>query len=237
MPYTLSHAVVAIPLKLLTRGRIPIAAMIVGSLSPDFPYLLALTPTSAPGHSLIGVLIYCLVPSLFVLLVWYRLLETSMLEFLGLPKRKWSFDMSSYFSLVFGVLLGAYSHVLWDATSHSYGMFVIGSDFWHQQLFSLPLYKWNQYASGVLSLVALLGWYLVAVIKNRKEHYKGRLLAGILCFSLSVIFFVLLANIIHGSTVASEYVVRSAIGVMVGIVCGACLYAIWVRISNPFAKK
>ena len=41
MPYTLSHAIVALPLHHLTRGKIPLAAVVVGSISPDFPYLLA----------------------------------------------------------------------------------------------------------------------------------------------------------------------------------------------------
>ena len=42
MPYTLSYAVVAIPLSLLARGRIPLVAVFIGSMSPDFPYLLEL---------------------------------------------------------------------------------------------------------------------------------------------------------------------------------------------------
>jgi hypothetical protein len=235
MPYTLAHAVVALPLNYFARGRIPLAAMAVGSFSPDLPYLIALTPANAPGHTLIGVLIYCLVPSLIILLVWYRLLETSTLEFFGLPKRKWLFDKLSYFALLLGVLLGAYSHVLWDATSHADGALVISSQFWNQELFSLPLYKWNQYSSGVLGLATLAVWYLFAVLRNRQEPYKGRFVIGVICYSGSIAFFVVLANVIHGSTVVLEYAVRSAIGVMVGGVFGACLYAILLRVRNKFA--
>ena len=228
MPYTLSHAVVAIPISIISRGKVPFASLAVGSLSPDFPYLLALTPTNAPGHSVNGVLIYCLLPSLIMLFAWYRLLEAPTLQLLGLPKRSWSLCLSSWFFILVGVLFGAYSHALWDATSHSYGAFVINSEFWNSEVLSLPLYKWNQYGGGVLGLSTLAVWYLYALVLNRKENYEGQLVTGILIYSVSIAFFVVLANLIHGSDVLSEYAVRSAIGIMVGVVCGMCLYTLVV---------
>ena len=226
MPYTLSHAVVAMPISIISRGRIPFASLAVGSLSPDFPYLLALAPTNAPGHSVYGVLIYCLLPSLLMLFAWYRLLEAPTLQLLGLPKRSWSVSLSSCFFILVGVLFGAYSHVLWDATSHSDGAFVINSEFWNTEFFSLPLYKWNQYGSGVLGLSTLAVWYLYALVFNRTENYEGQLVTGILVYSVSIIFFVVLANLIHGSDVLSEYAVHSALGVVVGVFGGMCLYTL-----------
>lgn len=143
MPYTLSHAVVALPLSLLSlpsnsSRKVPVVAIAVGSMSPDFPYLMALTPTHAPGHSLLGVFVHCLIPSLLVLLIWYRLLEKETLKLFALPQRAWLIDIKSHLLIILGVLLGAYSHVLWDATSHAHGIIVKGSDFWHQQWLSLP---------------------------------------------------------------------------------------------------
>lgn len=231
MPYTLSHAVVALPVSVIARGRIPLAAMVVGSMSPDFPYLLALSPTEAPGHSESGVLIYCLLPSLLMLLVWYRWIEGPTLELFRLPRREWSFGKSSYFLVVLGVLIGAYSHVLWDATSHFDGLFVVNSEFWNREILSLPMYKLNQYGGGILGLAALFVWYVFAVIKNRQEQYQGKLLIGVLVYSISIVFFVLLANIVHGSTVIIEFAVRSAIGGIVGGICGMCMYAFMVHLQ------
>ncbi|EPJ44996.1 MAG: hypothetical protein OFPII_30800 [Osedax symbiont Rs1] len=232
MPYTLSHAVISLPVYIASRGKIPIASMIVGSMSPDFPYLLALTTTAAPGHSILGVLIYCLIPSLLMLLVWYRWLEKPALDFLHLPQRTLKLEVPTFLLIVLGVLFSAYSHALWDATSHSDGSFVVNSEFWHQELFTLPLYKWNQYGSGVFGLVTLLLWYIYALIKNRHMPYKGQFATGALIYAASICFFVLLANITHGSTVLAEYVIRSAIGVLVGTMFGMCWYAYWIYIRE-----
>jgi multisubunit Na+/H+ antiporter MnhF subunit len=232
MPYTLSHAVVALPVSVISRGKVPFAAMVVGSMSPDFPYLLALSPTEAPGHSEIGVLIYCLLPSLLMLLVWYRWIEGPTLELFRLPQREWSFGRSSYFLVVIGVLVGAYSHVLWDATSHVDGAFVVNSEFWNREVLSLPMYKLNQYGSGILGLIALFVWYVLAVCKNRQDKYQGRLVAGVLIYSINIAFFVSLANIVHGSTVIIEYAVRSAIGGIAGGICGMCMYALITHIQT-----
>ena len=235
MPYTLSHAIVSLPVSAVARGQIPLAALVVGSMSPDFPYLLALTPTEAPGHSFFGVFTHCLVPSLMVLFVWYRWLEGPTLELLGLPKRAWSFQIRPISLVVFGVLVGAYSHVLWDATSHSYGAFVINSEFWQREFYSLPLYKWNQYGSGVLGLLGLSGWYLHAVLRNKHNRYQGKLVVGVPIFAVCMVIFVLVANVVHGSSALSEYVVRSAIGVITGGFVGMCVYAL--AVNNNFRAK
>lgn len=247
MPYTLSHAVVALPLSLISFGtatsravssksarKIPIASIAVGSMSPDFPYLMALTPTHAPGHSLSGVVIYCLIPSLLILLMWYRLLERETLRLFALPKRTWSLDVFSCLLIVLGVLSGAISHVLWDATSHSHGIFVQGSDFWQQHWFSLTLIKWNQYTSGVVGLLVLAAWYIRTVLRNRHEIYQGHLKTGLTCYLVSITFFIGFANILHGSNTLAGSAVHTAIAVMVGGVLGTCCY---VFICSNFSGK
>jgi len=232
MPYTLSHAVISLPVSALVQRKIQLSALVVGSISPDLPYLLALTPTEAPGHSLFGVLTYCLVPSLFALFVWYRWLEEPTLDLLRLPKRAQSFGMWPFLLIVFGVLMGAYSHVLWDATSHSIGAFVINSEFWQREYFSLPLYKWNQYGSGVFGLMGLAVWYLHTVAKNDQGRYKGKPALGFTIYVACITFFVVIANAIHGSSAMSEYAVRSAIAVITGGVVGMCIYALVVNHEN-----
>lgn len=241
MPFTLSHAVIAIPTKIVSNGRVPFASIFIGSLSPDFPYLFALTTTYAPGHSASGVLIYCLFPSLVLLLIWYKFLEKASLQFMGLPTRNWSFTISTCTYSFLGIVFGAYSHVIWDATSHSYGILVINSDFWKSNLGPLPLYKWNQYISGLFGLFALSLWYAFARYNNRNQKYEGNLSSGITILLLNIIFFVFLANYIHSSVTLSEYAVRTAIGLMVGSFVGACLYATLLHLQilkkKPFERS
>ncbi len=235
MPYTVSHAIISLPVCSFTRNKIPLFSVIVGSISPDFPYLLVLSPTHAPGHSVLGVLIYCLVPSLIVLFFWYRWFEIPTLNLFHLPKRQRRFTANSYFLIIIGVLIGAYSHVLWDATSHSYGAIVVANDFMHREIFSLPLYKWNQYASGVLGLILLALWYVYSVFKNRQNAYQGHFVIGAGIYAVSILSFVVLANVIHGSQALSEYAVHSAVGVLSGGMVGAIIYSLIAHL--PFILR
>jgi len=237
MPYTPAHAIITLPINVISRGKIPLASLIVGSMSPDFPYLLALTTTYAPGHSWHGVLIYCLLPSVFVLLLWYRWLEKPLLDLFRLPHTPVTFNKMNYCLIVIGILIGAYSHALWDASSHYNGAFVVNSYFWNQQLFSLPIYQWNQYGSGILGSIALVIWYIVTLAKNRQNNYRGHLTLGLSLFTVSIVFFMVLANLMHHSVTTLDYLVRSSIGVLSGSAIAACFYALIVKQFKGYLKR
>ena len=229
MPYTPAHAIISLPISALSRGKIPLASLIIGSMSPDLPYLLALKTTYAPGHSLLGVLIYCLLPSIFVVFLWYHWLEKPILELFRLPHTPLTFDKTTCFSIVIGILVGAYSHVIWDASSHYNGVFVVDSHFWNKEIFSLPVYQLNQYGSGILGSIALVIWYGRALTKNTHNAYHGHLILGLSIFMLSIICFMVLANLIHHSDSTLDFLVRSSIGLISGSIIAACLYAFVVK--------
>ncbi|MDZ7871691.1 MAG: DUF4184 family protein [Rheinheimera sp.] len=44
MRFTISHAIAAYPVHHLTRRKIPVMPVVIGSMSPDFPYLLFYDP-------------------------------------------------------------------------------------------------------------------------------------------------------------------------------------------------
>lgn len=229
MPYTLSHTIISLPVARIVRGKIPVAALIVGSVSPDLPYLIALTPTEAPGHSVYGVLVYCLPPSLLLLFIWYRWVERPTLELFNLPLRSWLFNTARHVLMIAGILIGAYSHVLWDSTSHLDGAFVVGSKFWNTELYSLPLYKWNQYGSGVLGVMLLSLWYLYVMRHNQQRNYQGRLAIGLTVYFVCIMFFLVLANVVHGSSSLSQYLARSATGLITGGMVSMCVYAVVIH--------
>ncbi len=229
MPFTISHAIAAYPAHYLTRRKIPVMPLVIGSMSPDFPYLLFMTPMHAPGHSIFGVWIYCLLPALLMLTLWYLWLEKPILNLLALPRAQVSWNIREGLLVILGVLLGAYSHLLWDATSHSYGYFVQNSEFWHIELFGLPLYKLNQYGSGVLGLAGLVLWYAKLKAKSQQVIESTHLKLAFIIYAFSILFFVLAANLLHDATGLSYVVVRSAIGLINGIAIGSVIYACCVR--------
>lgn len=228
MPFTISHAIAAYPLHHLTRRKIPVMPVVIGSMSPDFPYLLFMTPVHAPGHSIFGVWIYCLLPALLLLALWYRWLEKPVLNLLALPRVQIVWNIREGLLVILGVLLGAYSHVLWDATSHSYGYFVQNNEFWHAEFLGLPLYKLNQYGSGVLGLAGLVLWYAKFKAISPQVFESAHLKPAFIIYTLCVLFFVLVANVLHDAADLSYVVVRSAIGFTNGIIIGSVIYAAWV---------
>lgn len=229
MPYSLSHAVVALPVAKLTKYKIPTASVFIGAMSPDFPYMLALTPTYAPGHSLTGPLVYCLMPSLLILLAWHRWLEKPNKALFALPVKSVKVDVNYFVLSCIGVLTGAYSHVLWDATSHWNGAFVIDSEFWKQIIGPLPLYKWNQYLSGVLGLGIMTLWYLCRVISAKNQPYVGNLKAGATIYFGCIASAVLVANGLHSSSTMPQLAVRSSLGIIMGAGIAAVVYASFIN--------
>ncbi len=232
MPYSLSHAIVSLPISRASCNRIPPESLIIGSISPDFPYLIALTPVNAPGHSLLGVWIYCFLPSLFVLLIWYAWLEKPSFTLFRMPYYSKNIGKQPYFHIAIGILIGAYSHVLWDAASHIDGAFVAHSRFWQQRIFSLPLYKWNQYVSGILGLIGLAMWYAWTVFKYRHNTYKSLPFIGTSIYTSTILLFIIAANLIHQSTSLNNYIIHSAIGTMTGSAVATCIYALIINLKK-----
>ena len=81
MPFTPSHAAAALLLRRAFR-TLPPAALVLGTLSPDFEYLLRLAPRGRFGHSPEGLLLFCLPASLAAWLLYLRLIRPALRELL-----------------------------------------------------------------------------------------------------------------------------------------------------------
>ncbi|MGI8685778.1 MAG: DUF4184 family protein [Acidimicrobiales bacterium] len=75
MPFTVAHAVVAPPLSKMSGGRLDVTALAVGAMSPDFAYVIFLDTGRNFGHTVPGVLLFCLPASMVVLAVWHGLVK------------------------------------------------------------------------------------------------------------------------------------------------------------------
>lgn len=174
MPLTFAHPVAAVP---FTRLGLPLSALVVGSMSPDFVYFLRLRPGGEFGHTVPGLLLSDLPASLLVLWVFHRWLARPLLELapravqerLAPVAGRFAFGPPSrWLRIVLAVLLGAATHVLWDGFTHGNGWAVerwpglrepvgLGS------LGDVRLFKLLQHGSslaGLLALAALGAWWL-----------------------------------------------------------------------------
>ena len=236
MPYTPAHAIATTPIWYLFGKRLPLAALVVGSMSPDFPYLAALTPIYAPGHTFAGLLPYCLLPSMIVLAIWYRWLEKPILFLFQLPpnpRRESPLGFALY--VMVGALIGAVTHVVWDSSSHGNGWLVQRYGWLRTDVLGQPFYKWNQHLGGVFGLAGLVAWYWYSRAKARcKRPTFQQYRVAAVSLSVPMILLVCAANLIHETETFGEFAVRSAVGVLTGFAVGVVVYASW---ANAAARK
>lgn len=120
MPFTPAHAAAAWPARRVL-ARLPLSALIIGTLSPDFEYFLRLAPITRWAHTPVGVVFFCIPVSIVVWLVFRRLIRPALIDLLppglagglGSPSTAWVWA-------IVAVSLGAVTHVAWDSFTHQH---------------------------------------------------------------------------------------------------------------------
>lgn len=177
MPFTPSHAVVALP---FVRTPLVPAAIAVGAMTPDLPLFLRGTPLSYQlTHTNVALSV---VIAFALLALWYLVLRPAVRElsptwlatrlpgewdaagaaaWTGIRRRRGT--LVTLVLVVASLLLGVLSHIVWDAFTHEgrWGLriFPVLADQWGP----LVGYKWLQHGSSVLGLLVLAlyaAWWL-----------------------------------------------------------------------------
>lgn len=174
MPFTLSHPSAALPVwPLVRRGYLPLAPFVVGSMSPDFEYLLRLEPYALVSHSALGVAVFAFPMGVLALLVWRALLEPFARALFALPRSggRSTAGLGGWMSQGVALMVGSISHVTWDAFTHR--------DAWGPVAFAalkgtaltvagvaLPWYNVLQAVSSLVGGVIVLAWLWREVQRN-----------------------------------------------------------------------
>jgi hypothetical protein len=150
---------------------------VIGTLAPDFEYLLRLAPRGRFGHTLIGSFVLTLPLALLVLWIFHAFvkLPTAMLLAEAIQRRLqdqlgvFPFDGAARFlRITASILLGIATHLLWDSFTHSttwpYRHWsVLRQPFSVPMAGEIPVYKILQHGSTIIGLgilsVWLLHWY------------------------------------------------------------------------------
>lgn len=173
MPFTLAHPLAVVPVYHLARRRLLLAALVIGSMVPDFSFIFPLPVSRLDSHSLAGTLlfgvpmglgtwliyVYALRPALFFLLpraVQGRLPATSA------PAWSWQYVLA----LVASLWLGALTHITWDAFTHHGGYFVARLPALQMELVRIGNYRLYGYGFAQHTST-LLGLVLLAVVLRR----------------------------------------------------------------------
>jgi hypothetical protein len=166
MPFTLSHAAAVLPLQRLGKHELPLTALMIGSMAPDFGYFFSHDASRQLTHSVPGLFLFALPAGLAVWLFYVALLEKATITLLS---DRWHTRFAHTDAITrsliaragIAIVLGAATHILWDAFTHR-GTFV--SDAFPALLSPtpgarwLPVYHLLHGMSSIVGLVLLISW-------------------------------------------------------------------------------
>lgn len=168
MPFTLAHPAAILPIRHLAAQSTSLGALVIGSMAPDFVYFFPLGVGGYYSHSLPGLFRFCLPAGLLVYLAYYLLLRRPLVALLPdavatrmHPRPEWMPRTLAALAILAGsLLLGAATHIAWDALTHRNTVVVAHLDVLRMPVrfpggLALPLYKILQHASSVLGLFLL----------------------------------------------------------------------------------
>jgi len=170
MPFTVAHAAAVLPLR---RFNLVWSAFIIGSMAPDFPYIVGNVHYRELGHQFPGLVVFTIPASLFALWLFHdvikrpviQLMPAAMQERLRDQRGDFSFLPASRFLAILGsIVLGIASHLIWDSFTHAYSWPWRHSSFLQSWVripvlnHRVPMYSTLQYGSTIFGMLALAIW-------------------------------------------------------------------------------
>lgn len=180
MPFTLSHAVIALPFR---NTPLVSAALAAGAVSPDTPLFFPIGVLYAQTHSPIGAILIAVPLALAEFLVWMMAVRVALKTLMPAVLRarlpeSWSASACESWAAAWGppgtkppvvrialvivsLLIGVASHIVVDDFTHEGRagvlMFPRLGESWGA---GLPGYVWLQYISSLTGLMILFCWAL-----------------------------------------------------------------------------
>lgn len=177
MPFTISHIAAALPLRApMGRFGVP-SALAIGTMAPDFIYFHWGFEHRELSHTLLALFWYCLPIGLLAYVVWHLMLKRPLLalapvaverrlrRIVAAPIPK---DAAHWIAVAISIVVGAATHLLWDAFTHvqDFGVRafpVLASEPFAFGGYRIAVYKILQHGSSLLGLVIVALWALIAL--------------------------------------------------------------------------
>lgn len=186
MPFTPSHALVALP---FIRTPLVPAAVAIGAMTPDLPLFLRGIGVKYGFTHTYANLVWTAAIAFALFLVWRMLLRPAVPELMpdviarrlpadwttpAMPALRDAIGIGRPWTqpllLAVSLLLGAASHILWDSFTHAgragVALFPVLDESWGP----FTGFKWLQYGSGVLGVVIIGVW---AVLRLRRAEARS----------------------------------------------------------------
>lgn len=254
MPLTPAHAAAALPIGRLARAcgvTLPLSALMIGTWAPDFEYVLLLRPGGKFGHTPFGLIVFCLPLGLLAWATFRTLIAPALLPLLPPvleARARVHLRAPGERDVVAAgaaVVLGAVSHVVWDAFGHSATVIT-----WFPGLLappfpaalpSVPGYTIVQHVSTMVGMIVLCAWAWwwirqqapeALAYRDRSRARAARVAAGLL--GAAAVGGVLNGLRAHDASLGS-LLALAAVGAMAAFALAIVSYGVLVRLRGETA--
>jgi hypothetical protein len=164
MPNPIAHPAASVP---FARVGMVLSALVVGSIAPDFGYVIPL-PTSFYMYTLPGLFLFDVPVGLILLWLFHAFAKWPLLSLLPVRLQRRLFKYAQGFSfgpfkhfllIVLSLLIGSVTHVIWDSFTHPYGWVVEHFPLFRNPIGGIPLYTILQNGGTVLGVGLLAYWF------------------------------------------------------------------------------
>ncbi len=235
MPLTFAHPAAVLPGYRLRNQGVPFAALVIGSMSPDFEYFLRLQPWGNFSHTLPGLVGFCLPVGLVVYGVYRVLILPALPECLPVYlQRRWPAPPTVHGGLwhmgvaAIAILIGALTHIVWDSFTHGIGFAVQAFPQLKTTLLGWPAYKYLQHGSTVVGLFLLL----VGIHRLPLTHAQPGRTPGVALYAVFCTIFFLTVGLFY-MLVPGQYLGRIVVEIIDAAIIAGLASIGWFRVTSP----
>ncbi|AJS58807.1 hypothetical protein UB51_10330 [Paenibacillus sp. IHBB 10380] len=181
MPFTFAHPLYSFPIKYIKPRYFSLVGLVLGSMSPDFEYFIALEPYQIIGHTHWGLFLEGIPLCIVILLLLQIIMKPFILHLpstFNIDMKSYSFiryfdfrKFSNWIVFLISVVVGFYSHIFIDSFTHKSGFLVMNYPFLQNSYFIIPLYKLLQYSLSIIGIVVQM---CLIVVLIRKAPYSTK---------------------------------------------------------------
>jgi len=181
MPFTFSHPAIILPFAKIRSAYISASCLVVGSMTPDFQYLLQMKLKGKIMHTWHGAFLVGLPVALFLVLIFHLIVKRPLLDNLPAYFQNRLSDLyhldflvefrRNFFPYLLCLQFGVLSHVFWDSFTHANAYFVDHMEFlsWKVEYTILPdrpFFRYLQHISTLVGAIAIV-WYFHTMPQKR----------------------------------------------------------------------
>ncbi|WP_352419195.1 DUF4184 family protein [Proteiniborus sp.] len=206
MAFTLAHPAAVINFTKKTRSFINNAAMILGTMAPDYEYFIYFKPIGVIGHSIKGFLLINLPLVILLYLIFYKVIKNDLISNLprGINQHLYVLyndeikltSLKEFIIFSYSSFIGMVTHVVWDSFTHKSGYVVNRIDVLSNNIFNIPIYKYLQHGSTMLGFMIIV----VYIFKSEKAevfnyNINGKIKYWLQVLSISILIFFIVLKI------------------------------------------